>query len=128
MPLSQPDSNNPHAERLVDVLARIQTELEAISARIDRNQALIAQATWDLGSSDAAYVSAMQDADLSAQRIAGVAGFLRALGEASEPNWFVDTRAATSGLTLDELVQAIGTAEGTASQKNEDASGEVDFF
>jgi hypothetical protein len=115
-------------ERLIDVLARIHSELEEIAARIDRNQAAIARSTWDAGASDEAYVSAMQDADLSAQRISGVAEFLRALGEATEPHWFVDTSEATGTLKLSELVRTIGASDIQIPRKNEEAAGDVDLF
>lgn len=128
MILTQQISKSGSPERLIDVLARIHAELEEIAARIDRNQAAIARATWDVGSSDEDYVRAMQDADLSAQRIAGVADFLRALGEASEPHWYIDTTGATGTLKLSELVRSIGTAGIEIQKKDEEAAGDVDFF
>ena len=115
-------------ERLADVLARIQSELEDIACRIDRNQAAIARSTWDVGAADADYVQAMQDADLSAQRIAGVAGFLRAIGDAAHPHWCIDTTAATETLKLTKLIRSIGQT-GLAIQANEkNAAGDVDLF
>lgn len=118
----------PHGEAIADVLARIRVELEEIATRIDRNQAVIARSTRAAGVNDADYVSAMQDADLSAQRIAGVAVFLRALGEETRPDWRVDTREATGALTLAGLARSIG-APGFALQMDETgAPGEVDLF
>ena len=118
----------PQTEAIADVLTRIRLELEEIALRIDRNQAAIARSTWAAGVSDADYVGAMQDADLSAQRIAGIAGFLRALGEEAKPHWRVDTAQATSALTLAGLARSIG-APGLAFQMGEaDTSGEVDLF
>ena len=132
--MALPERNDSAAatERFTDVLARIRRELEDIAGRIDRNQAAIARTTWGAGATDADYVRAMQDADLSAQRIAGVAGFLRALSEAAHPHWRIDTAGATGTLTLAGMIRTIGTAgldlrapeEGT----HEDAAGEVDFF
>lgn len=124
------DEAGRKVERIADVLARIRSELEDIAGRIDRNQAAIARSTWAVGAADADYVRAMQDADLSAQRIAGVAGFLRALGEATHPHWRVDTARATRTLTLTGLVRSIGTAgPGVgAGSGDEDAAGDVDLF
>ena len=116
------------AERIADILARIRSELEEIAGRIDRNQAAIARSTWAAGASDADYVRAMQDADLSAQRIAGVAGFLRALGEAAHPHWRIDTAAATETLTLAGLARAIGAAGHAGEAKEPAAPGDVDLF
>ncbi len=116
------------AELVADVLARIQSELEDIARRIDRNQAAIARSTWDVGAADAAYVQAMQDADLSAQRIAGVADFLRAIGDAAHPQWRIDTSAATGALKLTELARSIGQTGSSVEAKNEAAAGEVDLF
>jgi len=118
----------PHGEAIADVLARIRLELEEIATRIDRNQAAIARSTWAVGVSDADYVSAMQDADLSAQRIAGIAGFLRALGEEAQPHWHVDTAAATSALTLTGLARSIGAPGPVSGMEEEGVSGEVDLF
>jgi hypothetical protein len=115
-------------ESVADVLARIQSELEDIARRIDHNQATIARSTWDVGAADAAYVQAMQDADLSAQRIAGVADFLRAVGDAAHPQWRIDTAAATGTLKLAELVRSIGQAGLSIEAKDEDAAGDVDLF
>lgn len=116
------------AERLSDVLSRVQAELDDIARQIDRNQATIARAGRDPGRVDTDYVRAMQDADLSAQRIAGIAGFLRAIGDATHPSWRVDTQPATSTLKLTELVRAIGTA-GLEKQVGPDgAAGELDLF
>jgi hypothetical protein len=128
MPLPQTGISAGRSERLVDVLARIHSELAEIAARIDRNQASIARATWDSGSSDEDYVRAMQDADLSAQRISGVADFLRALGDVAEPQGLVDTGHATGTLKLSELVRTIGASDILVERKNEEAAGDVDLF
>ncbi|MEO3389358.1 hypothetical protein [Mesorhizobium sp. CAU 1741] len=116
------------AERMTDVLVRIHAELEEIARRIDHNQAMIAKSTWNVGAADEDYVKAMQDADLSAQRIAGVAGFLRALGDASKPDWRINTAGATSTLKLTELIRAIGTTDALIAAKPEDDAGNVDLF
>lgn len=123
----------PQVERLGDVLARIRQELEDIAGRIDRNQAAIARSSWAAGSTDAGYVRAMQDADLSAQRIAGIAGFLRALGESAHPQWRIDTAPAARTLTLDGLARALGSAgpgrpEAGDDAATQDGAGEVDLF
>lgn len=128
LPERDDDATSSQAESMADVLARIHTELEEIAARIDRNQAMIAKSTWDVGMSDADYVKAMQDADLSAQRIAGVAGFLRAIGDAAHPHWRIDTATATDTLKLTELIRSIGQAGLNVQAKDEDASGDVDLF
>jgi hypothetical protein len=112
-------------EGLREVLARIRAELDDIAGRIDRNQAAIARATWAAGASDADYVRAMQDADLSAQRIAGLAGNMRALGEAADPRWRVDTAAAAATLTLAGMVRSVGAGEVRPAMQ---AAGEVDLF
>ena len=129
MSLTQRDDGVAGTERMIDVLARLHGELEDIAIRIDRNQAAIARTTWAAGADDADYLKAMQDADLSAQRIAGVAGFLRALGDAAQPHWRVDTTDATDALTLSDLIRTIGKAddEGRGAKNAADA-GEVDFF
>lgn len=113
-------------ERIVDVLARLRAELEEIAGRIDRNQAAIARSTWAAGASDADYVRAMQDADLSAQRIAGVAGFLSALAEAAHSHWRIDTAAAAGALTLAGQARAIAAAGHEPQEPAE--PGDVDLF
>lgn len=128
MGLPERDGCVADTEPFVDVLARLRSELEDIAGRIDRNQAAIARTTWAAGAADADYVRAMQDADLSAQRIAGVAGFLRALSEAAHPHWRVDTAAATDTLTLAEMIRTIGTAGLDVEARDEDAAGDVDLF
>jgi hypothetical protein len=128
MGLPERGVNAADTEPFVDVLARIRSELEDIAGRIDRNQAAIARTTWAAGASDADYVRAMQDADLSAQRIAGIAGFLRALAEAAQPHWRVDAAAAASTLTLARMIRTIGTAGATVVASDEDAAGDVDLF
>ena len=128
MSLPERDEAHARAERMTDVLARLHAELEEIAARIDRNQALIAKSTWNVGAADEDYVKAMQDADLSAQRIAGVAGFLRALGGASRPDWHIDTATATGTLKLTELIRSIGAADHAIQAKDEDDAGNVDLF
>ena len=116
------------AEPISDVLERVRTELESIAAAIDRNQALIAKSTWNVASADADYVKAMQDADLSAQRIAGIAGFLREIGDASHSHWHVETGGATSTLTLTELIRSIGTVGFVVEAKGDEETGDVDLF
>lgn len=116
------------AERMSDVLLRVRAELDDIARRIDHNQATIARSTRDANVADLDYVRAMQDADLSAQRIAGIADFLRAIGDAAHPNWRIDTSLATGTLKLTELVRAIGTAGAEIEAKPEEDAGEVDFF
>jgi hypothetical protein len=116
------------AEPISDVLERVRAELEDIARRIDSNQALIAKSTWDAGANDADYVKAMQDADLSSQRIAGIAGFLRLIGDAAHPNWRVDTGTASGTLTLTELIRTIGSAGSAIEPKDKNDAGAVDFF
>ena len=128
MDLPERDDNAAEMEPFVDVLARIRSELEDIAGRIDRNQAAIARTTWATGAADADYVRAMQDADLSAQRIAGVAGFLRALSEAAQPHWRIDTSTATGTLTLAQMVRTVGGSASPAQTCGDDAGGEVDLF
>lgn len=129
MSLTQRDDGIAGTERMIDVLARLHGELEDIAVRIDHNQAAIARTTWAAGADDADYLKAMQDADLSAQRIAGVAGFLRALGDAAQPHWRVDTTDATDALTLSDLIRTIGKVDDKGVQtKNAADAGEVDFF
>jgi hypothetical protein len=70
----------------------------------------------------------MQDADLSAQRIAGVAEFLRALRAASQPHWRIDTAMATDTLKLSELIRSIGTADRAAAPAGASDAGDVDLF
>ena len=128
MSLPQREDTQSRAELITDVLARVRAELDEIARRIDHNQAMIARSTWDVGAIDSDYVKAMQDADLSAQRIAGVAEFLRAIGDASHPQWRIDTSIATDTLTLTELIRSIGTAGLDIQAKDENAAGEVDLF
>lgn len=128
MSLPERDDASARAELMTDVLARIHAELDEIARRIDHNQAMIAKSTWNVGAADADYVKAMQDADLSAQRIAGVASFLRAVGDASHPNWRIDTALATGTLKLTELIRSIGTDGLDIEAKDEDAAGNVDLF
>lgn len=120
----EPDCNEP----LADVLARVRRELEDIAGRIDRNQALIARSTWAYGADDEDYVRAMQDADLSAQRIAGIAGYLRAIADAAHPQWQIETGTAAATLTLAEMVRTIGTALEAGEAQDAPEGGDVDFF
>ena len=117
-----------HAEPISAVLERVGAELEAIAHRIDQNQATIASTTWNVGAGDAGYVRAMQDADLSAQRIAGVAGFLRTIGGAAPADWHVDTASASDTLKLAELVRTIGAVGAATLPAKETDAGEIDFF
>lgn len=128
LPERDDDVSLRHAESITEVLARIHSELEDIARRIDHNQAMIARSTWNIGAIDEDYVKAMQDADLSAQRIAGVAEFLRAVGDATHPHWRIDTTAATGTLKLTELIRSIGQAGLDIQAKDEDAAGDVDLF
>lgn len=128
MSLPQHDDTQSHTELVTDVLARVHAELEEIAQRIDHNQAMIAKSTWETGSVDSDYVKAMQDADRSAQRIAGVACFLRAISNAARPDWRIDTAIATDTLTLTELIRSIGMAGHNAQTKAHNSVGEVDFF
>ena len=116
-------------ERVAEVLARIVAELEDVAGRIDANQAAIAGA-GPAALNDGVYVAAMQDADLSAQRIAGVAGFLRALADASPGDWRLDTAPATGTLKLAALVETIGRCAGPAPARRDDdaRSGDVELF
>ena len=88
---------------------------------------MIARATWTAGAADQDYVAAMQDADLNAQRVAGIADFLAALGAAAEPHWRIDTAQATSTLKLGEQMRSIGRAGHAVAAKDTDA-GTVDLF
>ena len=116
------------AEPIGIVLARIQAELDAIGRRVDHNQAVIARSTWAHASGDEDYVRAMQDADLNTQRIAGVADFLRAIGDALPADWRIDTSTATSQLKLAEQILSIGTANSKRATANTLDSGDVDLF
>lgn len=113
-------------EPIADVLARVRRELEDIADRIDRNQALIARSAWRGGAVHEDVVRAMQDADLSAQRIAGLAGYLREIADASHPHWHVETAGAAATLTLAAMARSIGAAL-PGIDADEDR-GEVDFF
>lgn len=126
--MSLPERAQGSAEPMTQVLARIRAELDEVARRIDHNQATIARSTWAAGAGDADYVRAMQDADLSAQRIAGVAEFLRALADASSPQWRIDTAPATDTLKLAELIRSIGGVCGDADSDKETESGEIDLF
>lgn len=129
MSLPERDSTNHQAtERMTDVLARIHAELDEIAQRIDCNQATIAKSTWNLVPADADYIRAMQDADLSAQRIAGIADFLRTLGNSLQPDLHIDTAPATGTLKLTEQIRSIGTAGWNVHAKDEDDAGNVDLF
>ena len=125
---SQPQDLGHNAEPIGIVLARLQAELNAIGRQVDNNQAVIARATWAQASGDEDYVRAMQDADLNAQRIAGVADFLRAIADALPVDWRIDTRAATSQLKLGEQVRSIGTANLKLATADALDSGDVDLF
>lgn len=121
----EPSDVRPVAE----VLARIQTELEEISGRIDKNQALIARSTRQAGATNIDYLRAMQDADLAAQRVAGLASYLREIAAACDPLWRVDTAAATATLTLAEMARAMSAPQNTqAAFTGRTEAGEVDLF
>lgn len=126
--MSLPERAQGSAEPITQVLARIRAELDEIARRIDHNQATIAKSTWAAGAGDADYVRAMQDADLSAQRIAGVADFLRALADASSPHWHIDTAPATDTLKLAELIRSIGCTDAAIETGEEIRDGDVDLF
>lgn len=122
------DNADGRLEPILEVLARIRVELEEIARRIDRNQSLIARTTWAHGAADADYVKAMQDADLSAQRIAGLANYIHAIAEASQPHWRVETNTATSRLTLAEMARSMSAPEHSPAYVADPDSGEVDLF
>lgn len=118
-------------EPIATTLARVCGELEDIARRIEGAQSLIARTTWSVGASDPGYVGAMQDADLSAQRLTGLAEYLRMIGEAANPGWCVETEAARASLTLAAMAEAMrappGTV-GTASWLHNIESGDIEMF
>lgn len=126
--VSRPKHPGDDAEPIGIVLARLQAELDAIGRRVDHNQAVIARSTWPHASADEDYVRAMQDGDLNAQRIAGVAEFLRAIGETLSADWRIDTRAATSQIRLAEQIRSIGSASAEVTAHHAHDSGDVDLF
>lgn len=95
------------SEPMTQILGKVREELQDIARRIDRNQALIARTTWHHGGGDADYMQAMQDADLNAQRVAALAGYLEAIAAASDPQWQVETATAISALTLADLARTM---------------------
>lgn len=119
-----PDEREPISQ----VLARIRAELDDIAQRIDRNQSTIAGATWAAAGSDAQYLRAMQEADLNAQRIAGLAFYINALAEAARPDWQIDTAEARATLKLAESARSLGDRDGQGGYEIDAAAGEVDFF
>ena len=125
---SKPTDLDHDAEPIGIVLARIYAELDEIGRGVDHNQAVIARSTWSHTSGDEDYVRAMQDADLNAQRIAGVADFLRAIGDALPADWRIDTSTATSQLKLAQQIRSIGTANSKRATANTLDSGDVDLF
>jgi hypothetical protein len=50
---------------------------------------------------------------------------MRALGEAADPRWRVDTAAAAATLTLAGMVRSVGAGEVRPAMQ---AAGEVDLF
>lgn len=127
--MTQPHTSEHGAVRATEpigtVLARIRAELEDIAQRIDANQALIARTGWQRGIADSDYMRAMQDADLSAQRVSGLATYLRAISDAACPQWRVDTSAALAGITLATMAKSLGGDEQTGRSQDE---GDVDLF
>ncbi len=121
---ASPDEREP----LAQVLARIRAELEDIAERIDRNQSAIADASWAAAGSDAQYLRAMQEADLNAQRIAGVAGYINALADAARPDWQVDTADARATLKLAGSTRSLGDRDGKGGYETGTGAGEADLF
>jgi hypothetical protein len=116
------------AEPLAEVIMRVEDELSDIAKLIDYNQSLIARLTWEAGASDPSYIKAMQDADLISQKIAGIAGFLRALADATPPDFHVDTHRATGDLRLTELTHKIGARGRELDYKAAFEAGDFDLF
>lgn len=117
-----------HREPVRDVIVRIEAELEAIAHAIDANHARMAVAVGQAGSPSPAVVQAMQEGDLLYQKIAGIAGFLRALVLEMPAEWTLDTASATRALGLVELARKIG-AHGHAPHAHDDVDyGHCDLF
>ena len=117
-----------HNEPMIDVLMRMRAELEDIARRIDLNHAAIAKATWEIAASDPDYIVAMQDADLNAQRIAGLADFLQAIATEAGPNWLIDTSTATEAIKLTRLRRSLGLQGGDREPNAKSDSGDVELF
>lgn len=115
-------------EPVGDVLARIEAELEAIAHAVDANQAHIAAAIGAAAVADPAYASAVQEADLLSQKVAGIASFLRAIALELSPEWRVDATAAVRALKLAELAHRLG-AQGRGEHAHDDIDyGHCDLF
>ncbi len=115
-------------EPLAAVMLRVEQELAAMARLVDHNQSLIARLTWDAGAADAGYVRAMQESDLVSQKLAGIADFLRMIADAVPADFHVETRRATSGLRLDELVGKIGAKIGATAGRGKQEAGDFDLF
>jgi hypothetical protein len=117
-----------HTEPVRDVVARIEAELEAIAHAIDTNHARVAVAVGRDGTPSPAFVQAMQEGDLLYQKIAGIAGFMRALVHEMPADWTIDTASATRALGLVELARKIG-AHGHAPHGHDEVDyGHCDLF
>ncbi|MVA98422.1 hypothetical protein GN330_14325 [Nitratireductor sp. CAU 1489] len=126
---SAADESGPHHEPIGVVLARVETALETIAHAIDANQAHIAAAVAAGGARPAAAAhKAMQEADLLAQKVAGIASFLRAVAVEVPGDWHVDTAGATRALTLADLALAIGAKGRAAHVHDEVDHGHCDLF
>ena len=127
-PAAKPTYTEHGSELLADVIERIEGELVDIARLIDANQSLIARLTWDAASADPSYVRAMQDADLISQKIAGIAGFLKALADSVPAGFEVDTRIAVGSLRLDELLHKIGARGREQDYKAAFDAGDFEMF
>lgn len=118
-------SSSVPLQPLSEVLSRIRSELEDIALRIENNQSAIARSTWQHGVGDEAYLQAMQDADLSAQRLSGLARYIKAIEDASPSDWQVETSAAAATVTLAAMGAALA---GRETDRDAPQGGEVDLF
>lgn len=117
-----------HTEPVREVIARIERELETIAHAIDANHARVAVAVGGAAVPSPAFVQAMQEGDLLYQKIAGIAGFLRALAAEMPDEWTLDTAGATRALGLVELARKIG-AHGHAPHAHDEIDyGHCDLF
>lgn len=115
-------------EPLAGVLLRVEKELAEMARLVDHNQSLIARLTWSVGGADPSYVTAMQEADLVAQKLDGIAGFLRAIANSVPPDFQVETHRASTDLLLAELTRKIGAKGGEKADAVPHSAGDFDLF
>jgi hypothetical protein len=95
------------AESLQDVLVRVAGEMCRIAETMEETHFVVTRLTWQHASKDPDYGAAMQKADLVAQELSGLAGFIQQLMEGLPHQVPVDATQARQGVKLSDLARRL---------------------